>query len=50
MYDRVYVNVRGLEVLRMKSNHYGSFLIPVVMAKLPDDVRLQIARVTTKEV
>ena len=50
VYDRVYANVRGLEALGMKSDQYGSFLIPVVMDKLPDDVRLQIARVTTKDV
>lgn len=34
----------------MKAEQYRSFLIPVVMAKLPDDVRLQIACVTTKDV
>ena len=50
VYDRIYANVRGLEALGMKAEQYGSFLIPVVMAKLPDDVRLQIARVTTKDV
>ena len=31
-------------------DQYRSFLIPVVMAKLPAEVRLQIARVTTKDV
>ena len=47
--DKVSVNVRGLESLRVKSEQYGSFLIPI-MSKLPADVRLQIARVTTKDV
>ena len=32
------------------ANQYGSFLIPVVMAKLPANVHLQIARVTTKDI
>jgi len=36
-----------LESLGIKSEQYGSFLIPVIMSKLPLDVRLQIARVTT---
>ena len=33
----------------MTADPYGSFLIPVIMGKLPADVRLQIARVTTRE-
>ncbi len=48
--DKVTVNVRGLEALGVKSEQYGSFLIPIIMSKLPADVRLQIARVTTKDV
>ena len=48
--DKVSVNVRGLESLGVKSEQYGSFLIPIIMSKLPADVRLQIARVTTKDV
>ena len=50
VYDKVHANVRGLESLGIQANQYGSFLIPVVMAKLPADVQLQIARVTTKDV
>ena len=48
--DKVSVNVRGLESLGVKSEQYGSSLIPIIMSKLPADVRLQIARVTTKDV
>ena len=48
--DKVSVNVRGLESLGVKSEQYGSFLIPIIMSRLPADVRLQIARVTTKDV
>ena len=50
VYDKVHANVRCLEALGIGANQYGSFLIPIVMAKLPGDVRLQIARVTTKDV
>jgi len=50
IYDKINVNIRGLESLGMKSEQYGSFLIPVIMSKLPLDVRLQIARVTTENV
>lgn len=47
VYDKVHA---GLEALRIQAEQYGSFLIPVVMAKLTQDVRLQNARLTTKEV
>jgi len=50
IYDKVCVNVRGLEALGIGAEQYGSFLIPVIMAKLSLDVRLQIARTTTRDV
>ena len=50
VYDKISVNIRGLESLGIGSDQYGSFLIPIIMAKLPPPVRLQIARVTTRDV
>ena len=50
VYDKVSVHVRGLESLGVNSEQYGSLLIPVIMAKLPADVRVQIARGTTQDV
>ena len=50
VYDKVSVHVRGLESLGVNSEQYGSLLIPVIMAKLPSDVRVQIARCTTQDV
>ena len=50
VYDKVSVNVGGLEALGVKPDQYGSLLIPVIMSKLPADVRLQIARNSVKEV
>ena len=50
VYDNVSVHVRGLEALGVDSNQYGSLLIPVIMAKLPPEVRVQIARNTTQDV
>lgn len=49
IYDKVYVNVRGLEVLGISASQYGSFLIPVIMSKLPTEVRLQIARMSARD-
>ena len=42
--------MRGLESLGIKASQYGSFLIPVIMSKLPDEVKLHIARVSVKDV
>jgi len=42
--------VRGLEAVGISAEEYGKFLIPVFMAKLPPEVRLQIARASTKDV
>ena len=43
IYDKIQVNVRGLEALGVESEQYGSFLVPIIMAKLPSEMRLQIA-------
>ena len=50
VYDKISVNVRGLESLGVSSSQYGSLLIPVIMSKLPQEVRIQIARNTAQEV
>ena len=48
--DKIKVNMHGLETLGVRAEQYGSFLISIIMAKLPSEVRLQIARVTNKDV
>ncbi len=48
VYDKVSVHVRGLESLGVNSEQYGSLLIPVIMAKLPSDVRVQMQDVQHK--
>ena len=50
VYDKISVHVRGLDALGVRAEQYGSFLIPVIMSKLPAEIRLHIARVTTQEV
>ena len=50
IYDKIYANIRGLESLGVNRDQYGSFLIPIIMSKLPSEVRLQIARVSVREV
>ena len=50
IYDKISVHTRGLASLGVDSKQYGSLLIPVIMAKLPQEVRIQIARTTKKEI
>ena len=50
VYDKLNVHVRGLKSLGVSAEQYGSLLTPIVMSKLPSDIRLQIARNTTEEV
>ena len=44
VYDKITVHIRGLASLGVNSAQYGSLLI--VMAKVPSELRLRIARVT----
>ena len=44
IYDKVEANVRGLEALGIASDTYDSLLVPVMMNKLPEELRLIITR------
>ena len=44
VYDQISVHCRRLASLGVTSDQYGSLLIPVIMSKLPAEIRLQIAR------
>ena len=48
--DKINVNIRGLEALGVKSEQYGSLLIPIIMAKLPAEIRVQVPRNTSQDV
>lgn len=50
VYDKISVNIRGLEPLGVSSNQYGSLLIPVIISQLPHEIRVQVARNTAREV
>ena len=50
IYDKISVHTRGLASLGVDSKQYGTLLIPVIMARLPQEVRIQIARTTKKEI
>ena len=50
IYDKIKINVCGLQSLGVKAEQYGSFLKPVIMSRLTAEVRLRVARVSTKDV
>ena len=50
IYDKISVHVRGLASLGISSEQFGSMLIPIIMSKLPGDIRLEIARKAKAEV
>ena len=50
MYYKINVNIRGLASLGVESEQYGNLLIPIIMTKLPPDLRLRFARDTDKDV
>ena len=50
VHDQINVHIRGLASLKIKSDECGFILVPVIMSKLPIDVKLRIARESTEEV
>ena len=48
--DKLTIHVRGSESIGVSAEHYGSLLIPIIMSKLPNEIRLQAARKTTDQV
>ena len=49
-FDQLSVHTRGLDSLGASPEQYGSLLIPIIMPKLPNEIRLQVARNSTDEV
>ena len=48
--DKLNVNIRGLEALGVKASQCESLLIPIIMAKLPPEIRVHVAQNTTEDV
>ena len=44
IYDKLESHVRSLDAIGMSSETYGSFLTPVIMTKLPQELRIAISR------
>jgi hypothetical protein len=43
-YDTMETHIRGLESLGKSHNNYGDLLVPIVLGKLPNQVRTNLAR------
>ena len=49
LYDRIESNVRALKTVGIQQEHFGSLLIPIILEKIPNVIRLQISRQLGKE-
>lgn len=50
IYGKIKVNLQGLKALMVESEQHVSSLVPIIMAKVPSDVCLQIALITTNDI
>ena len=44
LYDKIEFNTRALKSVGISSDHFGPLLIPIVLEKLPNVIRLQVSR------
>ena len=44
LYDRVERHIRSLLTAGIPQENYGPLLIPIVLEKLPDDIKLELSR------
>ena len=44
LYDKVEIDIRGSQALGIEAEQYGSLLIPVLLSKVPQELRLIISR------
>ena len=44
LYYEIEVRIRGLQSMGIQADSYGTLLVPVLLSKLPDDVKLEISR------
>ena len=44
LFDKIEINVRGLNALGVESQSFGNLLVPVVMEKIPSELRLVVSR------
>lgn len=43
LYDEIEVQIRGLQSMGILADLYGTLLVPILLSKLPDDVKLEMS-------
>ena len=46
-HDTVETHIRGLTALEQSENSYGALLVPIILGKLPQEIRRNLARAHT---
>ena len=44
LFDDIEINIRGLNALGVESQSFGNLLVPIVMEKIPSELRLVVSR------
>ena len=44
LYEKIEIHIRGLQALGLMSQQYGSLFVPVLLSKVPQELRLIISR------
>ena len=44
LFDKIEINIRGLNALGVESQSFGNLLVPIVMEKIPSELRLVVSR------
>ena len=44
LYDKIECHVRSLKTVGIDSEHYGPLLIPIILERMPSDIKLEISR------
>ena len=44
LYDKIGINIRGLNALGVESQSFGNLLVPIIMEKISSELRLIISR------
>ena len=49
LYDKIESNLRSLQTLGVNSNSYGTLLVPVLLSRIPDELKILLSRTMTSE-
>ena len=44
LYDQIKAHIRGLKFSEVSDTAYGALLLPILISKIPDDIRILLGR------